>query len=187
MNKIKQHPYLLFFSITCLVLGLWFILDNPAKIYRLIYGFIGISLIVTGTSKVLLNDPKYTYDGMLNIVTGVLIMFLHNYILTIIFGVIFLVFPLYRIWISNDKKYAFKREMLYLIFGLVVVLCGDIFAFVLVKIIGILFLIFAVLLFIMIFTAKVYKEFMFFGEDVSNSLGFDNVIDVDYEESDDNE
>lgn len=189
MNKFKQHPVLLFFSILFLVFGLWFILDDAAKIISLVYGVIGVCLIVTGAAKLLMKHPKYTYDGLVNIVIGIVIMFFHNFILTIILGAIFIVFPLVRICLSNMKKDAIKRELPYLIFGLVIILCGDIFTIILIKIIGVIFLILSLFLFVSIFTKKVINinDFMFYVNSEGRELSYDNVIDVEYEEVDGDE
>ena len=186
MDKIKKHPVLFFLSIASLVVGLWFILDNPSKVIGVIYTFIGICLIMSGVLKMLTNQKKYTYDGLINVVVGILIMFLHNLVFTIILGAIFMIFPLARIVVSENKAYTFKRELPFLIIGLVIALCADLFAVILVKISGVILLILAVCLFVLIFVSKeVYNQFMFFGDEAKNALGFDNVFD--YEESEDDE
>ena len=184
MNKIKQHPFLLFSSIVSLVFGVWFILDSPAKLIGFIYGFVGVVLILIGVSKILLNNPIYTYDGLLNLLTGVIIIIFHDLIITIILGAIFLVFPLVRLLKSKNKKHQFKMELPYLLFGLVIVLCGNIFAFILVKIIGVLFLALALCFFIAIFKVKTinFTGFNFYRNDSNNSIDFDDFIDVEFEE-----
>ena len=81
-------------------------------------------------------------------------MFLHNLVFTIILGAIFMIFPLARIVVSENKSYTLKRELPFLIIGLVIALCADLFAVILVKISGVILLILAVCLFVLIFVSK---------------------------------
>lgn len=191
MIKIRKHPYLLVLSIICLVLGLTLIFTDYVRIINFIYFIVGGGLIITGISKLLmgnnLNDKTYLYDGITNIIVGVLIMFVHNMIMTIILGLLFIIFPLFRIIKSVDKKYAFKRELPLLIIGLVIALSGDLIAEVFVKFLGVLFILLAIYLFVNIFIEKINIKVFKFSSIKEEKTINRNIIDVEYEESDDDE
>lgn len=183
MNKIRKHPFLLTASIVSLILGLLLILSDHNEVINFIYFAIGGGLIITGISKIALEnnyrDKTYYYDGILDIVIGILIMFVHNFIVTIILGAMFVVFPLMRIIKSNDKKYAFKKELPLLIIGLVIALSGDLIANIFIKGLGILFILFAIYLFACIFSERIRFYYTY---NKTEEIKKDNVIDVDYEE-----
>lgn len=190
MNKIKRHPYLLISSIISLVMGLMLLFSDYTRIINFIYFIVGGGLIVTGISKILMEnysrDKTYVYDGIVNILVGVMIMFVHNIIVTIILGAIFIVFPLLRIFRSTDKKSSFKRELPLLIIGLVIALSGDLIAEVFIKFLGALFILFAIYLFINIFTGKIsFIKFSYHSTQEEKSQS--DVIDVDFEESESDE
>ena len=185
MIRLKQNPILLISSIVSLVLGLWLLTTDYNEILGMIYFLIGGGLILTGISKLYLknksNEGSYLYDGAINIIVGVMIMFVHDLITTIILGVIFVLFPIIRICKSTSKKETFKRELPLLIIGLVIALSGDLIGNIFVKILGVLFILLAIYLFINIFTDKIsfYKTRKIKKDKVVDS---NNVIDVEYEE-----
>lgn len=190
MKKIKLHPYLLISSIITLIIGLWLIFTDYHRIINFIYFIVGGGLIITGISKLLVanyNQKSYFYDGITNIVIGILIMFVHNLIVTIILGLAFIVFPLIRIYNSNDRKYAFKRELPLLIIGLVIALSGDLIANIFVKILGGLFILLAIYLFLNIFLEKISYIKFYKTTNNKNLHSQDNVIDVEFEEGDGDE
>ena len=187
MDKIKRHPYLLVSTIITLLIGISLILADHNKVINFIYFAIGGGLILTGLYKVLLLDynknKTYLYDGAINIVVGILLMFVHNFIVTLILGLVFLIFPIIRIFKSNARKSTFKRELPLLIIGLVIALSGDLLANIFVKILGVLFILLAVYLFVNIFTDKI-TVIKFSSTRTKHNPQRDNVIDVDYEERD---
>lgn len=190
MNKIKNNPFLLVSSVVSLVLGLWLLFTEPTRIINLIYFIVGGGLIVTGISKLLLesrfSDKSYTYDGVVNIAIGILIMFVHDTLITIILGLAFVVFPIIRIVKSVDKNYAFKQELPLLIIGLIIALSGDLIAQIFIKILGVLFILFAIYLFVCIFIEKIRFIKVVNYTQYHTNINRD-VIDVDYEEGEDNE
>lgn len=191
MNKLRRHPYLLALSIISFIVGLTLIVSDYTRIINLIYFIIGGGLVFTGISKFLMGnefqDKSYFYDGVSNIIIGVLIMFVHNFVVMMILGMLFVLFPLYRIYKSADKKYAFKRELPLLIIGLVIALSGDLIAEAFVKILGGLFIVLAIYLFVNIFIEKL--NINVFGYTYVNEEKMINkdIIDVEYEESESDE
>ena len=190
MKKLKENPVLLISSIFSLILGLWLLLTDSTRIINFIYFIVGGGLIVTGISKILLenkfNDKSYTYDGVVDIVIGILVMFVHDTLLTIILGLLFVVFPIIRIVKSIDKKMTFKRELPLLIIGLVIALSGDLIADLFIKILGVLIILLAIYLFICIFTDKI-KIIRFEHHTSYHRKAERDVIDVEYVEGEDNE
>ena len=191
MRRLKENPILLVSSIVSLVIGLWLITADSNRIINSIYFIIGGGLIITGISKIITmkysNDKSFVYDGLVNIVIGLLIMYVHNWIITIILGLLFIGFPLYRIFKSIDKKEQFKRELPLIIIGLVIALSGDIIANIFIKILGGLFVLLSIYLFINIFTDKIaiYRFKKVGNSTRDKSSG--NVIDVEYVESESDE
>ena len=121
-------------------------------------------------------------------IIGILIMFVHNWIVTIILGLAFVVFPLYRISKSIDKKERFKQELPLLIIGLVITLSGDLIANIFIKALGVLLVLLAIYLFINIFTDKIaIYRFKRVNTTQKRDQRSDNVIDVEYEESESDE
>ena len=190
MDKIKRHPYLLISTIITLLIGIWLILTDYNKVINYIYFVVGSGLILTGVYRVLLLDynknKTYLYDGIINIVIGILLMFVHNFAITLLLGLFFVIFPIIRIGQSSSPKNTFKRELPFLIIGLVIALSGDLLANIFVKILGALFILFSVYLFISIFTDKI-TIIKFSSTRTRPDPQRDNIIDVDYEERDGNE
>lgn len=190
MKRIRENPVLFISSIFTFFIGLWLILTDHNRIINFIYLIIGGGLIITGISKILMekhsNDKSFIYDGLLNVIIGFSIMFVHNWIVTIILGLCFVIFPLYRIYKSNDKKACFKRELPLLIIGLVITLSGDLIANIFIKVLGALFILLSIYLFINIFTDKI-AIYHFKRTSKTHKINHDNVIDAEYEESDSDE
>lgn len=188
MDKIKRKPHLLISSIITLVIGIWLLFTDYTRIINFIYFIVGGGLILTGLYKVLLMDYRknktYMYDGFIDIVIGILIMFVHNFIVTIFLGLIFVLFPIIRIVKSDEPMHTFKRELPLLIIGLVIALSGDLLAKIFIKFLGALFILLAVYLFVNIFTDKIaiikFKTIKV--KYTKNNPNSDNIIDVDYEE-----
>ena len=187
MDKIKRHPYLFAATIVSLLIGIWLICSDHNRIISTVYFLVGGGLILTGLYKMLLLDYRenktYLYDGILNIIIGMLIMFVHNFIATLILGLVFAALPVVRIVKSDDPKSALKKEFPLLIIGLVIAFSGDLLANVFIKLIGILFILLAVYLIVSIFTEKIIVVKLKNKRSKHNQER-DNVIDVDYEERD---
>jgi drug/metabolite transporter superfamily protein YnfA len=183
MERFRKHPYLLIGSIIAVMCGIWLLFTDPSKVIGMIYFLVGGVLILTGIYKLLVSNNKdkmYIYDGAIDVIVGISFMFFHDLIITIILGLIFVIFPLVRTFRSKDKKATFKREIPLLIIGLVIALSGGLMGTIFVKILGGISILFGIYLFINIYTdkfnvlkrKKVKKEYH----------KRDDVIDVEYEE-----
>ena len=186
MRKLRENPVLLVSSIVCLIIGLWLLTTDPNRILNSVYFLIGGGLIITGISKILMNsnssEKSYLYDGTVNIVIGILIMFVHDFVISIILGILFIVFPVIRIYKSADRKESFKQELPLLLIGLVIALSGDLIGGIFVKLLGAVLIILAIYLFVGIFTDKIKFIKIKYGSKMKRKGSRDNVIDVDYEE-----
>lgn len=191
MNKIKNNPFLLVSSIISLIVGLWLVLTDPARIINSIYFLVGGALVITGIVKILSENrfkgSIYTYEGFLNATIGILIMFFHDTLITIILGALFVVFPLLRILQSNDKFYAFKKEIPLLIIALVIALSGDLIVKIFIVILGVLFILLAIYLFTCIFVNKINIIKFEYKRHSETKINKRDVIDVDFEEGEGNE
>lgn len=158
MEKIRNHPFLMLGTLFFLGMAAIFLFINPVAILNFIYVMIGVGLIISGASKIILanqmNNNSFPLEGLLNIGIGVAIIFFNHFIVTIILGALFMVFPIIRICKAYNKKYAFKKELPLLIIGLVIALSGDFVFWILIKVVGGFFLLVALYLFVLIFTDK---------------------------------
>jgi uncharacterized membrane protein HdeD (DUF308 family) len=184
-NKIKKHPYLLLASITSLILGIFLLLVNPSNILDFLYLSIGFMVVMIGVSKLYTSNQnqKALYDGALDILIGILFIFFHNFIITMILGLLFLVFPIIRILKSSYKGIAFKSELPLLILGLVMIFSGDLLVSIFVKVLGVFLIVLAIYLFISIFIDKL-QFFVVTNQNVESSKTRkrEDIVDVTYEE-----
>ncbi len=190
MNKLKNNPLLLIGSIISLVIGLMLVFTDYQRIINFIYFVVGGGLIITGISKLIIEnntqDKSYMYDGIIDIVIGIFIMFVHDLIVTVILGILFIIFPIVRIIKSDTKKYTFKKELPLLIIGFVIALSGDLIAGIFIKILGVLMILLAIYLFVCIFTQKIRIINVGYHSDSTDNANKD-IIDVECEESESDE
>lgn len=182
IEKLRKHPYLLIGSIVCIITGIFLLISDPVRIINMIYFLLGGGLILTGIYKLILSENKekmYMYDGIVDVIVGISFMFFHDLIITIILGLIFIAFPVVRIIKSIDKFKTFKKELPLLIIGLVIALSGGLMGNIFVKILGALFVLLGIYLFINIFTDKIN---ILKSKNTSKNTRRKDVIDVDYEE-----
>lgn len=159
MDKIRKHPYILLTSFIFLIVGIFLIVVDAKEIINFVYNTIGVLCILSGILKIYISsrtsDDEYLFDGVINIAVGVALLFFHNFVVTLILGLLFVAFPIIRIFKSKDKLNAFQKELPLLIIGLVIILSGDLLADVFLKIVGILFILYAIYLFISIFIGTI--------------------------------
>lgn len=189
MTKIKNHPYLMILSVVSLGLGLWLLfVAEPTDIIYYSYLLVGGGLIISSLYKLLKLSDRLTklqqIEAIVNAGIGVGIIFISNFIIRIGLGLLFIVFPLYRIIKSSDKKSALKREILYLIIGLVIALSGDLLSQIFIYILGGIFILFSIYLFVSIFVDKIRFKKGIDRMERQQSINRDDYIDVEYEECD---
>ena len=83
MSKIERHPYILLSSVISLVMGVVMLFVNPEMIIGFVYYLLGMLLISIGLFK--LNSEfktkNDTYNGIMNIIIGIMIILFHNFII----------------------------------------------------------------------------------------------------------
>ena len=189
MSKIERHPYILLSSVISLVMGVVMLFVNPEMIIGFVYYLLGMLLISIGLFK--LNSEfktkNDTYNGIMNIIIGIMIILFHNFIIMLLLGLTLLVFPIVRIIKSKYKKETFKLELPLIILGVIICFSGDLFANVFVKILGVLLILFAIYQFISIFkeNLRIVKIDNIVYEEESKKKR--NYVDVTYEEGHKNE
>lgn len=187
LKKIKEHPILLISSLFFLLMGIFLILSDPGYVINLIYWLVGLPCIFSGIFKLIFyQDNEDFFEGLVSIIIGICFIFLHNFIVTIILGLVFIGFPIYRIIKSNHKKEMFLQELPFLIIGLVMMLSGDLIIHIFIKVLGVIAILYAIYLFVSIF--KNYRVFYFSTKRIKRepirrkSKRDDDYIDAKYEE-----
>lgn len=181
MNKIKNHPYLFSRIIILFLIGILLLFIDSYLVIDFIYFVVGSLLIFNGVVKIIINsqikNEIVLIEGILNVVIGLFIILFNNFILTIILSLFFLVFPLIRIFRSNDKKTALVKEIPSFIIALVIFVCGDLFIMFFVKALGVVFIAFSI-----------YYLVLFIKKDKQKAyINKNDFIDVNYEEHTRNE
>lgn len=194
MEKLRNHPYLLISSITCLICGMWLFVINPYLVIAYLHMAIGGGLIGLGIYKIVKSertlDKTNLYNGIIYLGVGIPFFFFDNLIVTIILGLGFVAYPLYKIFNSSYKLAVFKRELPKLIIGLLIALSASLIANFTVKFLGAILILIAIYLFLCIFYDRISFINLFFNgtsryyHERYQEQDDDNIIDIDYEERD---
>lgn len=132
MAKQQQFITCTLMSVLGLFLGLLFCVADPVEFIEIVCRVIGVYLILIGVFS-LISTKFQLYKtekiavliyGLMFLIAGILLCFVLETVITIIAGIVLIVLPIYRIVVSHDKKSAFKKELLKLIIGLIVIICG---------------------------------------------------------------
>ena len=127
----QQITYNIIASLLGIIIGLLFCFTNPNEFLRFIFAGIGIFIIVSGVSSLLMNKYSIGYNKNSNLIIGVIqiilgfvmIIYPHN-IANIIVGTLLIILPIYKVLTSNDHKEALKKEAVKLTIGLIILVCG---------------------------------------------------------------
>ena len=127
----QQITYSIIVSLLGIIVGLLFCFTDPNDFLRFIFVGIGIFVVISGVSSLLMN--KYYFENekntnmilaIIQVVLGfVMIVYPHS-IANIIVGVLLVALPVYKILSNNDKKETLKKEAVKLAIGLVILVCG---------------------------------------------------------------
>lgn len=156
-----------------IILSLIFIFGDVYSILRFIFSGMGLLVIFHGVLNLLslkmIHDEKEKTFLIIRIVllfiVGTLLLVYPEGVINIIAGSLLLVIPIYKIIISNNKKEAFKDELIKIIIGIVIVVCGfgNIFNIVMTIMgfilgaIGLIYLVYNIILLIKL-NSKIKKE-----------------------------
>ena len=119
-------------SLLGILLGVLLIFSDAEKLLQLVFGAIAIylfflaipSLIFISKEENSKEKTKIITISITMIVIGTILLIYPTTIATIIAGTFLLIIPIYNIVTSKDKKFALKKELVKLILGLVLILCG---------------------------------------------------------------
>lgn len=129
-----KHAFILnlITSLFGILLGVLLIFSDAEKLLQLVFGAIAIylfflaipSLIVISKEENSKEKTKIMTIAVTMIVIGAILLIYPTTIATIIAGAFLLVIPIYNIITSKDKKASLKKELVKLVLGLVLILCG---------------------------------------------------------------
>lgn len=119
-------------SIIGIILGILFMFfaNDILKVFLIVFGVIIILMSLPALIFSISNGVKDKYNtinlllSIVNIVFGVLLIFVSNNVLFILAGIWVLIEPVYNIVVSNDKKEVAKKHLSTIIIGLVLILLG---------------------------------------------------------------
>jgi uncharacterized membrane protein HdeD (DUF308 family) len=135
-HNVLNHSYgwqaLLAICVPGVLVGLLLLLLDVGLLLKIVFAVLGIVAIVYSIPGILSGARAFEYpigkwqffSSLLMAILGLLMLFVHNTLLTILFGVLLLVAPLVRIIMAKDHMESFKSELPKLILGLVLVLVG---------------------------------------------------------------
>lgn len=119
-------------SILGIVLGLLLCFSDAEEFLRFIFAGVAIYLFLLAIPSLILvskednkNEKTRIYVIAFTLIAiGAILLIYPTMIATIIGGALLLVIPLYNIISSNNKKEMFKKELVKLTLGIVLILCG---------------------------------------------------------------
>ena len=115
-----------------ILLGLLICFSEAETLLRFVFGAIAVCLFFMAIPSLILlsNEPsskertKVMIVAITMIVIGAILLIYPTAVSTIVAGVILLVIPIYNIVNSIDKKFTFKKEVIKLALGVILILCG---------------------------------------------------------------
>jgi len=158
IEKIKQHRILFITATIFIALGIiLFFVDSQALMS---YVYVGLGLLMVLIGLVTLGTPGPDKDfnlifGLLYLLGGMGLLFLQNYIVSIVLAVLLVILPIIRIIRAQDKKLQLKKELPMLIIGLIIGFVG--FEKIFVYLIASGLILFAIYLYYLVFSYKVVK------------------------------
>ena len=127
----QQIAYNIIVSILGIIVGILLCFADPNDLLRFIFVGIGIFIVISGISSLLMN--KYSFEnekntnmviGIIQMILGFVMIFYPHSIANIIVGILLIALPIYKILSNNNKKETLKKETIKLIIGLVILICG---------------------------------------------------------------
>lgn len=140
-QKASKHVFWMVIMLISFIVGVLLLALPASLIIDYIYITLGLVIVVLGFIKLAkFKDGRIAnyYEGTLNIILGILVMFAHKIITMIIVGLLLVALPIYRIVRSSDKRDAIHHQLVYLGLGLVIIFGGEFFQGFFIKLLGIL-------------------------------------------------
>lgn len=150
MKKYGFNLRNLIFGILLFLIGLFFCFGNTELLTKIIFIVIGILIIASNILPLIDSIKKKLYFNLathlIEVIFGILFIFVHNKAISIIIGIIFIIIPIINIIISNDKRETLNYYLPSLIFGILVLVLGpSLIGHVLFLILGIVSIIFGII------------------------------------------
>lgn len=120
-------------SIIIALIGLLFILIDPAKLMHIVLIVVGIFVIIVSANDILINlsvpvrGPITTTNLVMSIVSlvvGIAMIIWQNTLMSVILAIWFIAMPIVRIATSADKKAQFKHEIPLFVVGIILLIFG---------------------------------------------------------------
>lgn len=154
MQKILRHKDLLFYSLILVAIGVLLIALKPLVIQTYVYVLTAGLLVGHGVFYLLASKEvffKRLIQAVIFIGTGIALATYPTVLVTILLGLLLLVFPAIRILSAEDKLVQVKLEVPYFVLATATFLLGDALFNVSVKFIGALVILYAIYVFVSIF------------------------------------
>ncbi len=136
METTNRNNVILFWniliSIIGIILGIIFIFADPEDILKIAGIILGIYLIFNGVLIFLSSTIQTTlmekYNNMIIsiilFILGILLLFVHHYVFSIVAGIFLIIIPIYRIIANHQHFETFKKEIVHLVLGAILIFCG---------------------------------------------------------------
>ncbi len=128
----QQVIYNIIISGLGILLGLLFCFTDPHQFLRIVFTFFGIFIIVNAlpslfTLHYLTNEKEKNISiiiSILMIAVGLLLIIYPHTVAYIISGCFLILLPLYKIIVNKDHLKTFKKEIVKLVAGVLLIICG---------------------------------------------------------------
>lgn len=151
MSKIKRHPFQFILCIVSILLGIYMLVQDVNQISQLIFGIIGVALIILASTRLYTTYKETGKIIILPLVTlaiGILLLFELQKIIFIIIAIFLLFEPISNIVKSDNKKQQLIFELPEIIFAIVLVILSTstLFYAIVFRILGVLSIIIGIYL-----------------------------------------
>ena len=122
----------LILSLFGILIGITFFFINSETLLRLIFILVGLYVVflsipgfITFSSIAEKKERNITLISSIIIASvGLALIIYPHMVVELIAGVFFIFLPIYRIIVSQDKKDTFKKELVKICLGVILILCG---------------------------------------------------------------
>ncbi len=122
----------IFYSSIGIILGILFCFANAEEFLKVILICVGIFVILSAIPALLMVNQNMgekeknatILNSIITMIIGALLVFFPGQVVYFVVGALLIVFPIIRIVVAKDHQIAFKKEIVKLILGFVILLCG---------------------------------------------------------------
>ncbi len=128
MKKFGVYWQNLILGILLTALGIFFCAGNTDTLTKVVFIIIGVLMVLSNINPLIVSikrgDTIDIIARILFIIFGFMFMFQHNTALTIIVAIIFIVFPVIKILLAEDKMAMLAVNLPELLIGVIVLIAG---------------------------------------------------------------